>query len=126
MPAIAHAAPSRSASPAWASSSFLRPRACAPIQTIMLVTKTTATAEMTASMPSCARCGRLVETTSSVTPTAIESSTAATTPTHMGRIDAPLRLRNAARMPTTSAASRPSRRPMTNVASTGTPGAGGR
>ena len=75
IPASAHAVPRPSASVALASSSFVRCRACVRIQTIMPVTKTTATMPMTASMPSCCAWGRACSTTCRPKPTAMLRTT---------------------------------------------------
>ena len=122
MIARACALPSPSACAALASRSRFMPRECLAIHSTMVVTKTTATAPMIASMPSCAAWGRLASTSARVTPMPTDRATAAATPVHIDTNDRPLRRRNAATMLTISAASRPSRRPMTNVASTATPG----
>lgn len=100
------------------SSWWLSSWAWLPIHTTMVVTKTTATSPMTVSMPSWAACGRLFSTRLRLTPTARLTSTAAATPIAIGTSDLPLRRRKAAMMLTMSAASRPSRSPMMNVAST--------
>ena len=109
--------PLPSAFAAAPSSSRFMKRACVVIHSTIAVTKTTATRPMTVSMPSCWRCGRLCSTTFSVTPTPMLSATAAVTPYHIGRSEAPLRRRNVAMMDTTRTASRPSRRPITKVGS---------
>ena len=60
---------------------------------------------------------RLLRPDSRPTPTAIDSATAIATPSHIGTRLFPFLRRKAAMMPTISAASSPSRRPMTKVAS---------
>ncbi len=87
----------------------------------MPVTKQTATAPITVSMPSCAACGRLVSTSHNVNPTAMLSATAQTTPIISGTSELPLRRRNVATIDTISAASSPSLRPIMKVASKSSP-----
>src|SRR4051812_44440913 len=115
----AHDVPSDMAPEAESSRSRLRKRACLLIHRTIAVTKATATRPITVSIPSCCRWGRLRSTRSRATPTPMLSRTAAPTPHHMGRKDAPLRRRNVAMIETMSAASRPSRRPITKVGSIG-------
>jgi hypothetical protein len=117
MAARAHAVPRPAAAAALVSRSPRRSRAWVRIQTIIAVTNTTATAPMTDSIPSCPACGRARSRASSPTPTAMLSSTASATPHHIGTSEIRLRRRNAAMIPTMRVASRPSRRPITSVAS---------
>jgi len=79
----------------------------------------TAIAATTHSSISCCRWGNPELTACSPTPTARHTATAAPTPAQTARSASGrlLCLRNAAMIPTISEASRPSRRPMTNVAS---------
>ncbi|WIB13297.1 hypothetical protein DEJ36_05450 [Curtobacterium sp. MCPF17_052] len=117
MPASAHAVPRPRAADALASSSRPRCRAWLRIQTIIPVTNTTATMPMSASMASCCACGSACSTAWSPSPTAMLRSTATPTPVHIGASGTRFRRRNAAMIPTIRVASRPSRRPMTSVAS---------
>jgi hypothetical protein len=82
-----------------------------------VVTKKTATAPMTDSIASWPACGSDRSTRSRPTSTPIDSTTASATPSHIGRTLAPLPRRKAARIPRISAASSPSRKPITSVAS---------
>jgi hypothetical protein len=85
-----------------------------------VVTEKIATAPMTDSIASCPAWGSDRSNRSSPTPTAIDSTTASATPSHIGRRLAPLLRRKAAMIPTINAASSPSRKPITSVASTNT------
>ena len=95
-----------------------RARGCV-IQTIMHVTIATATSATIVSSPSCARCGSWSSTTRARRRRRRTGRWPAPTPTHIARSASvrPVRRRNAAMIPTISDASRPSRRPMTNVVS---------
>ena len=118
MPASANTEPPFNAEPAWASNVDFMEREFLLIHRIMNVTMTTATAPMTVSMASCCCWGRAAETSSRVIPMSALIKTAAPTPSHMVFREWPLWRRNAAIMPTIKAASGPSRRPITSVAST--------
>ena len=85
---------------------------------------TTASAPTTVSSPSCCRCGRSDETTWSVTamPMQIDHRGRGADPDlAQGVPRGPAGPRNAAMIPTISAASRPSRSPITNVGSKSRP-----
>ena len=95
------------------------PRACRRIHTTMKLTIPIAAMPTTVSSPSCRRCGSSSSSTSSSTPTAAQITMAAPTPTHIGRRASrrPSWRRKLAMMPTMSAASTPSRRPITKLGS---------
>ncbi len=114
------AEPSTSATDALPWRSPLRSAECRRIQTIIQVIIPTATSAITVSSCSCSRWGRFSSATCSPHAAPPQSSTAMTTPSHIHRSESrrPCCDRNAAMIPTISAASRPSRRPMTKVGST--------
>ncbi len=120
MPTSAIAEPFVSASAAEECSSVFMCRACRRIQKIMNVTIPTANREITVSSISCWRCGSSWLRTLSPTPMPTQIATAIATPAHICRSASrrPSWVRKAAMMPTISAASTPSRSPITNVGST--------
>ncbi len=109
--------PAASALPVRSCSSPLRPAACLRIQKIIHVTIPTATRAITVSSCSCSRWGRFSDAIRSPIPTPSARSTPRATPAHTHRMASrrPSCTRNAAMMPTMSAASSPSRRPITKV-----------
>ena len=113
------AEPLASAAPALARSEPERSRAWRRIHTTMNVTIPTAANPTTVSSPSCWRCGSASSSSSKATPTTTQIATAATTPIHIGRSASrrPSWRRNVSMIPTMSAASTPSRRPMMKVGS---------
>ena len=111
--------PVASAAPAWSWRAPRRLAAWPRIQTIIQVTMPTATRPITVSSCSCSRCGSCSEANRRAAAAPMHSTIAASTPIHTPFM-ASRRFscsRNAAMMPTMREASRPSRRPMTNVGS---------
>ncbi len=90
-------------------------RAWRRMKTIMKVTIATAIRPTIASNASCWRCGRFSSISSSTTATPRQSATASATPAHIQRSasERPCWRRKVAMIPTISAASTPSRRPIT-------------
>ena len=121
MPMSANAVPCATAEAARTSRSDFSPRACRFVQTIIHVTVPTATRPTMASNPSCCFCGSPRSKACSAIPPARHSPAATTTPSHIQRRSRrfPERFKNAATIPTMSAASTPSLSPMMNVGITG-------
>ena len=119
MPTSALTEPSFSALAVLSRSSPDSPAACRRIQTSMKVTMPTATAPTIVSRPSCSFWGSSWSMICSATPTARQIAAAEMTPTQTQRRASvrPSWRRNVAMIETMSAASTPSRKPMTNVGS---------